>query len=83
MTDAIEPSVKEFILREFLPGADADELASDTELITAGILDSLATLRLVAFLEETFGITIEAHEASADHLNTLTQIGELVRSKQS
>ena len=82
MSDSIERDVKDFILREFLPGADADEVTPDTELITAGILDSLATLRLVAFLEETFGITLEAYEASADHLNTVTQIGELVRSKR-
>ena len=82
MADEIQSNVKDFILREFLPGEDPDELQEDTPLITGGILDSIATLKLVAFLEEQFGISIAAHEADVDHLNTLSDIGSLVRSKQ-
>lgn len=75
-------AVKEFILREFLPEEDPAELQEATPLITAGILDSIATLKLVAFLEERFGIQIAAHEASVEHLNTITDIVRLVQSKQ-
>ena len=82
MADEIQSNVKDFILREFLPGEDPDELQEDTPLITGGILDSIATLKLVAFLEEQFSISIAAHEADVDHLNTLSDIGSLVRSKQ-
>lgn len=77
----VQGSVKDFILREFLPGEDPAQLQPSTPLITTGILDSIATLKLVSFLEGTFGITIEAHEADRDHLNTLTDIERLVRSK--
>ena len=35
-----------------------------TPLITGGVLDSIATLKLVLFIEERFGITLEAHEVS-------------------
>lgn len=77
----VEARVRSFILGEFLPGADASELTDATELITTGILDSLATLKLVAYLEETFGIRVEAHEASVDHLNTVAQIADLVKAK--
>jgi acyl carrier protein len=79
--EEIEQTVKEFILTEFLPGEDPDELASDTPLVTGGVLDSLATLRLVAFLEERFTIEIAAHEADIDNLDTLTTIGRLVAAK--
>ena len=74
-------TVKTFILTQFLPGVSPDELTDATPLITGGILDSLATLQLVTFLEEEYGIKIEAHEADVDHLNTISDIAELVHSK--
>jgi len=78
---SIETAVKDFILREFLPGENADELTEATPLITGGILDSLATLKLVAFLEDHYSVTLRAHEADVENLNTLADIGSLVRSK--
>lgn len=73
--------IKAYILREFLPGENPDELTADTPLMTSGILDSIATLKLVTFLESEFHISIEAHEVDAENLNTLALIGELVASK--
>jgi len=79
--DPIQSTVKTFILEEFLQGADASELTNTTPLVTGGILDSLATIRLVAFLEKQFRITIAPHEASVDYLDTIDSIAALVASK--
>ena len=78
----IHDTVKSFILDQFLPGEDPNELTDDTPLMTTGILDSLATLKLVTFLEEKFNIAVEAHEADAENLNTLELITDLVARKQ-
>lgn len=78
----IEASIKTYILNEFLPGEDAAQLTHATPLISAGILDSIATLKLVSFLEETFSISLAAHETDAEHLDTIDLIAKLVRSKQ-
>ncbi len=75
--------VQHFILREFLPGESPDELTAQTPLITGGILDSISTLKLVVFLEEHFGITVEAYEAGVEHLDTVQQIAELVTEKKA
>jgi len=75
--------VHQFILREFLPGEDPSELTDQTPLITGGILDSISTLKLVTFLEEHFGITVEAYEAGIDHLDTIDQIAALVAEKKN
>jgi acyl carrier protein len=80
MDGSIQDIVKAFLLEEFLEGEDPAALAEDTELITSGVLDSLATLKLVTFLEQRFGIQVQAHEADADHLNTLRDIEALVRA---
>ena len=51
MSEEVKNAVKEFILGEFLPGVEADELTDSTPLITSGILDSLATMKLVTFIQ--------------------------------
>jgi acyl carrier protein len=79
----VKASVKEYILKEFLAGENPENLTESTELITAGILDSLATLKLVAFLEETYGIKVEPHELVADHLNSVAEIADFVESKSA
>ena len=56
----IEHIVKDYVLREFLPGEDPSQLTTTTPLITTGILDSLATLKIVAFLETEFAISLSA-----------------------
>ena len=73
--------VREYILREFLPGAEPDELSESTPLITGGIIDSIATLRLVVFLQEEFNIELVAHDTDAENLDTLAHIVALVESK--
>jgi acyl carrier protein len=78
----VRGTVKEYILKEFLPGEDPDELTDSTPLITGGILDSIATLKLVAFVEERYGITLQAHEVDVDHLNTVADIASLIDSKK-
>ena len=50
-TSDIQATVKQYILKEFLPGENPDELNESTPLITGGILDSISTVQLVAFLE--------------------------------
>jgi len=77
----VEPILRDYLIETFLPGEDPNELKNDTPLITAGILDSVATLKLVAFLEERFNIQIDAHEADAEHLNTIADIARLIHSK--
>jgi len=78
----IKPVVKQYILAEFLPGEDPENLTDTVQLIRGGILHSLATLRLVTFLEQRFGIELEAHEASPDNLDTLADIAALVERKR-
>ena len=74
--------IKDFILTEFLEGEDPNELTEKTELLTTGILDSLATLKLITYIEEQFEMEIEADEADETHLNTLEDIVSLIQSKR-
>lgn len=81
--EEIKPIVKQYLLEEFLQGADEDELDDSTPLMSGGILDSISTTRLVAFLEEKFGVAFEAHEMGVDFLDTIDSISDLVAAKQA
>jgi acyl carrier protein len=83
VTEDIKAKIRQFILKEFLPGEDPSELTDATPLITGGVLDSIATLKLVLFLEESFGVKLQAHETDPDYLDTIGMIANLIVSKKS
>jgi acyl carrier protein len=77
----IREIVRSFILENFLPGEDPKNLTDETELKESGILDSLSTLKLVAFLEEEFKIELEANDLDAGNLATVANIETMVKAK--
>jgi len=50
-------------------------------LIENGVVDSLGIFRLVTFLEETLGVKIGDEEISAENLQSVDMIEQLVLSK--
>jgi acyl carrier protein len=82
MSDAVMAKIKDFIMEEFLPGEDASELTAMTPLISGGILDSIATLKLVMFIEEQYGVAFAPHEVDKENLDNLESIVRLLLSKK-
>ncbi len=79
----IRDDIRRYILNEFLPGENPDELTDETPLITGGILDSISTLKLVTFLEDHFGVTVEAYEAGVENLDSVAEITRLIAEKKA
>jgi len=82
MTD-ITTSIRNFILTKYLPGESPANLRDDLPLRTSGILDSLATLGLISFIEEEFDIEVEAHETDIDNFDRLSDIVAFVERKRA
>lgn len=80
--EQVKNTIRDFILSEYLPGESAANLTDETPLRTSGILDSMATLGLVNFLEQRYGIMFDAHETGIEHFDRLEDIAALVVSKQ-
>ena len=78
----VKDAIRQFILSKYLPGESAANLRDDTPLRTSGILDSLATLGVVSFLEKEFKIEIEAHETGIDTFDRIEDIAALVARKR-
>ena len=79
----IADTIRSFILTKYLPGESPENLRNDTPLRTSGILDSLATLALISFIEKEFGIEVEAHETDIDNFDRIQDIAAFVSRKCS
>lgn len=77
-----ESRITDFISKELLFDDPNAAVTIDTSLLD-GVIDSLALMQLVAFLEEEFGVDIEDAEITADHFRTVFDIGRLVAAKAS
>jgi acyl carrier protein len=80
-TMEIVGTIEKFIVDEIIVGEKGTELDPDASLISSGIVDSLALLRLIAFIEEKFGVVIEDEEVVSDNFETLNVMKGLVESK--
>ena len=79
---SIRETVRGYVLRELLPGEKPEKLDDALSLKEAGILDSLSTLQFVSYVEESFGIELEPHEASSG-FDSVNEIVALVLQKAS
>jgi acyl carrier protein len=79
----VKETLRQFIVKTYLPGEAVENLHDDTPLRTSGVLDSLATLGLVSFVEKEFGIELEAHETGIETFDTVGGIADLVVQKRA
>ena len=79
----IKEDIRQYILTEFLPGEKPSNLRDDTPLRTGGILDSVGTLKLVSFVEEKYGIELEAHETGVENFDSINDVAALVARKRN
>lgn len=77
----IRQTLTNYILEQFLPGESPDALQETTPLISGGILNSIATMKLVSFLEDNYQIEFKANEINADYLEDIARITNIVAEK--
>jgi acyl carrier protein len=78
----VETIVNDYISRELINKQEMLPLRNDTPLIESGILDSLALLRLLVFLEESFNVQVDDFDFIPDNFNTVDAICAYIRAQQ-
>ncbi len=81
MSDTITQDIKNFVVSNFLYGQDGQNLAADQSFLENGIIDSTGVLELVAFLEQTFGITVADRELLPENLDSVLNAATFVSRK--
>jgi acyl carrier protein len=74
--------IKQFIVDEFMPDMSPDELDNDFDLQTGGAVDSLGLLKLVAWMESEFGVSVDESELGPDSLRTVDSIKEFIDERR-
>lgn len=77
----MEQTIIEYIEQELANEDLEDSLEATDELLDSGILDSMAMIRLIAFIEETFGIKIPPEEMIIENFITVNDITDFIRGK--
>ncbi|CDN46289.1 acyl carrier protein [Neorhizobium galegae] len=80
MAEAIENSVREFIAENFLFRADA-QVSNNQSLLESGVIDSTGVLELIAFLEQTYGITVADEEIVPENLDSIDNMTSYLTTK--
>jgi len=78
----LERRIREYVTRELLYDRDVSALKDDDSLLGPGLLDSVAVLRLVAWIEEEFGIPFPDEDVVPDNVETVRRLADLVRRRQ-
>jgi len=74
-------SIRSFIQDELMYG-DASVSIEDGTPLCDGIIDSIALMELVGFLEERFGIQIDDRDLVADNFRSVSAIEALVNRRK-
>ena len=78
----MESIINAYISRELVNRPELLPLRNDTPLLESGILDSLALLALLIFLEEQFAISMDEFEVIPENFSTIDAICAYIRSLQ-
>jgi len=69
--------IRVFVEEEVLDGEDAPD-----ELMSVGFLDSLAVEQMIAFVEETFGITFDDDDFVPENIGSIDALAAFVDRKR-
>lgn len=75
----MKEKIRNFIVENFLFGER--KLEEDEPLFESGIIDSLGLIKLLAFIDETFNISMNMSEINIEDFNTLNDIMKTIQSK--
>ena len=78
---APQEQLHSFITTEFGHKLEGRELEMDQDLLAEGIVDSMGVMHLLSFMEDTFSISVEEDEITAEHFRSLRTLTALLSKK--
>ena len=79
--DALENKLASFVARE--TGADAASIGSSTELLSSGLIDSVALVRMAALVEREVGIVIPDRDVTEENFETFAAIRSYLEKRRA
>lgn len=79
-TQGIAQQVRQFILQEF-PQANERSLGEYETFLGSDIVDSLGIVKLIAFVETEFDITVEDEDLQPENFQSIARLTQFVKTK--
>lgn len=78
----IADEIRTYLITEFHPEGRAEEITMGMDLMNSGIVDSLGLLKLIAWIENQFSITVGDADLDPENFSSIQAITEFVTSRQ-
>ncbi len=74
--------IEQFLLAEIAVDRGKGPLNPEEDLLEQRVIDSMAIMRLIAFLEKTFGIEVKDEDVVPENFQTLQSMVRFVEEKK-
>lgn len=81
MDTQVRAELVDFVVNNYLFGAEAGMPGDEDSLVEAGVIDSTGILELVEYLESHFGIEISETETVPENLGSISNLTKFVNRK--
>lgn len=78
--DTVKDAIHEFLVSQL--ATERESFGADENLLEQGIIDSLAIMRLVEFLEERFQIEVDDEERIPENFESIDSLSAFVQQKR-
>ena len=75
--------LKNYLTTEIAPDRDRMTLGPDDDLLELGSVDSMAVMKLVAFLEKNFGIEVRDEDIVPENFQSLARMATYVEQRRA
>ncbi|WP_246340124.1 acyl carrier protein [Ancylobacter tetraedralis] len=75
------PQLRKFLETESAAASSASTVLPDDDLLELGLIDSLTLLKLVSFLEQSFGISVFDEDLIKENFSTMNNIQIFITNK--
>ncbi|MDZ7318950.1 MAG: acyl carrier protein [candidate division KSB1 bacterium] len=79
----MENKIRGFLADNFILSEQLAQLGGDDSFLENGIIDSTGILELIFFVEEQFGIQIDASEVLPENFDSINRLVAYIQRKQS
>ncbi len=76
-------TIKKFLVDEFLPDVSPSEIDVQHDLLADGVIDSLGVLKLIAWLEDRFTLTVSDTELDPDNFRSVAAIDAFIADSRT
>ncbi len=77
----MEDKIQAYINDEILADQGGVEVAVDDELLAEGLIDSLGVMRLIAYIDDAFGITVPPQDVTIENFRSVAVIARYLADK--